>query len=171
MIRAKKVRLIDENKKQLGVVPIEKALSVAEEKELDLVEVAPNANPPVCRILDYGKYLYDLHKKEQEAKKHQKQVQTKEIKFRPKISIHDYSFKVRHIERFLKEGNKVKVTVMLRGREKAKPELADKIIERVFEDIKDLGKQDGRIRRQPWAVSVLLSPIKSGERDAKAENT
>ncbi len=171
MITAKKVRLIDEDKKQIGVVPIEKALSVAEEKELDLVEVAPNAKPPVCRILDYGKYLYDLHKKEQEAKKHQKQVQTKEIKFRPKISIHDYSFKVRHIERFLKEGNKVKVTVMLRGRERAKPELADQIIERVFEDVKDLGKKDGRERRQPWAVSALLSPIKSGERDAKAENT
>ncbi len=171
MITAKKVRLIDENKEQIGVVPIERALSAAEEKELDLVEVAPNAKPPVCRILDYGKYLYDLHKKEQEAKKHQKQVQTKEIKFRPKISIHDYSFKVRHIERFLKEGNKVKVTVMLRGRERAKPELADQILKRVFEDVKDLGKQDGRVRRQPWAVSALLSPIKSGERDAKAENT
>ncbi|MGM0465056.1 MAG: translation initiation factor IF-3 [Acidobacteriota bacterium] len=170
-IRARKVRLIDENKKQVGIVPIEKALSLAQEKDLDLVEVAPNAKPPVCRVLDYGKYLYDLHKKEQEAKKHQKQVQTKEIKFRPKISIHDYSFKVRHIERFLKEGNKVKVTVMLRGREKAKPELADKIIERVFEDVKDLGKQDGKVRRQPWAVSTLLSPIKSGERDAKTENT
>ncbi|MFW6123927.1 MAG: translation initiation factor IF-3 [Acidobacteriota bacterium] len=171
MIKARKVRLIDENKKQIGIVPIEKALSVAQEKDLDLVEVAPNAKPPVCRVLEYGKYLYDLHKKEQEAKKHQKQVQTKEIKFRPKISIHDYSFKVRHIKRFLKEGNKVKVTVMLRGREKAKPELADDIIERVFEDVKNLGKQDGKVRRQPWAVSTLLSPIKSGERDAKTENT
>jgi translation initiation factor IF-3 len=170
MITAKQVRLIDENKEQIGVVPIEKALLIAQEKDLDLVEVAPKAKPPVCRVLDYGKYLYELHKKEQEAKKHQRQVQTKEIKFRPKISIHDYSFKVRHIERFLREGNKVKVTVMLRGREKSRPELADNIIERVFGDVKSLGKQDGQVKKQPWAVSALLTPIKSGEKDAKSEN-
>lgn len=139
---------------------------------MDLVEVAPRENPPVCRIMDYGKFLYELHKKAQEAKKHQKQIQVKEIKFRPKISIHDYTFKIRHVKRFLEEGNKVKITVMLRGREKAKPELADGILERVFEDVQELGHQDGTIRRQSWAASVLLSPTKAGGgKDAKAQNT
>lgn len=143
---------------------------MARERNLDLVEVAPQARPPVCRIMDYGKYLYEIHKKAQEAKKHQKQVQVKEIKFRPKISIHDYTFKLRHVQRFLKEGNKVKVTVMLRGREKAKPELAHIILDRVFEDIQDLGIRDGSIRTQPWAVSAVASPTKSGEKDAKVKN-
>ncbi len=158
--------MIDENKEQVGIVDIKEALARANEADLDLVEVAPNANPPVCRVMDYGKYLYELHKKAQEAKKHQKQVQVKEIKFRPKISGHDYDFKMRHVQRFLKEGNKVKITVMLRGREKAKPELAHGIIDRVLEDVKDLGTQDAKIRRQPWAVSTLLAPIKTGEKNA-----
>ncbi len=147
------------------------ALDIAGEKGLDLVEIAPQANPPVCRIMNYGKFLYELHKKQHEAKKHQKQVHVKEIKFRPKISIHDYTFKVRHVQRFLTDGNKVKITVMLRGREKAKPELADGIFERVFEDVRDLGFQDGVIRRQHWAASVLLSPTKSGGKDAKTKDT
>jgi translation initiation factor IF-3 len=144
---------------------------MAKDRNLDLVEVAPKANPPVCRIMDYGKFLYELHKKEHEAKKHQKQVQIKEIKFRPKISIHDYTFKMRHVERFLRDGNKVKITVMLRGREKAKPELAHKILDRVFEDIKELGQRDGTIRTQPWAVSALLVATKSGGKDAKTKHT
>jgi len=150
---------------------IQEALAQAKEKGLDLVEVAPLANPPVCRIMDYGKFLYEQHKKEHEAKKHQKQIQVKEIKFRPKISIHDYTFKIRHVLRFLKEGNKVKITVMLRGREKAKPELAHLILNRVFEDVKEFGQRDGSIRSQSWAVSTLLSPVKSGGKDAKTKNT
>ena len=170
MIRTKEVRLIDENKEQLGIKLLDEALSLAGERDLDLVEIAPQAVPPVCRIMDYGKFLYELHKKEHEAKKHQKQIQVKEIKFRPKISIHDYTFKVRHVQRFLKDGNKVKITIMLRGREKAKPELADQIFERVFEDTKDLGFQDGAVRRQPWAVSTLLSPTKAGGKDAKTKD-
>jgi len=171
MIRAKEVRIIDENKQQVGVMPLKEALSMANDRSMDLVEVAPQANPPVCRIMDYGKFLYELHKKAQEAKKHQKQVHIKEIKFRPKISIHDYNFKMRHVARFLKEGNKVKITVMLRGREKAKPELAHQILDRVFEDIKELGQQDGEIRTQPWAVSALLTAVKSGGKDAKTKDT
>jgi translation initiation factor IF-3 len=170
MINAKEVRIIDEDKKQIGVLPLKDALALAKEKDLDLVEVAPQATPPVCRIMDYGKFLYELHKKAHEAKKHQKQIQIKEIKFRPKISIHDYTFKIRHVQRFLKEGNKVKITVMLRGREKAKPELAHTIIDRVFEDVQELGFQDGSVRTQPWAVSVLLSPKKSGDKDAKIKD-
>ncbi len=171
MIRSKEVRIIDENKQQVGVLSLADALSMAEDRNLDLVEVAPQAVPPVCRIMDYGKYLYELHKKAHEAKKHQKQVHIKEIKFRPKISIHDYNFKMRHVERFLKDGNKVKITVMLRGREKARPELAHHILDRVLEDIKELGQQDGEIRTQPWAVSALLSAIKSGGKDAKTKDT
>ena len=171
MIREKEVRIIDEDKNQLGVMPTYQALDLAKERGLDLVEVAPSAVPPVCRIMDYGKFLYEQHKKAHEAKKHQKQIQIKEIKFRPKISIHDYTFKMRHVQRFLEEGNKVKITVMLRGREKAKPELARKILYRVFEDIKDLGHQDGQVRSQSWAVSSLLSPNKPGGKDAKAKNT
>ncbi len=170
MIKAKEVRIVDEDKKQLGVFAHEEALNLAKEKGLDLVEVAPQAVPPVCRIMDYGKYLYELHKKAQEAKKHQKQIQVKEIKFRPKISIHDYNFKIRHVHRFLKEGNKVKITVMLRGREKAKPELARQILDRVFEDVEELGHQDGDVRVQPWAVSTMLSPGKSGGKDAKTKD-
>lgn len=150
---------------------LQKALDLAKDRNLDLVEVAPSAKPPVCRIMDYGKFLYELHKKAHEAKKHQKQIQIKEIKFRPKISIHDYTFKMRHVERFLKDGNKVKITVMLRGREKAKPELAHLILDRVFEDIKELGQQDGTIRTQPWAVSALLTATKSGGKDAKTKDT
>jgi len=171
MIRSKEVRLVDENKEQIGVRSIEEALSLAQDRGLDLVEVAPQANPPVCRIMDYGKFLYELHKKAHEAKKHQKQVQLKEIKFRPKISIHDYNFKIRHVQRFLKEGNKVKITVMLRGREKAKPELAHAILDRVFVDVQDLGFKDGDVRMQPWAVSALLSPTRYGDKDAKTKNT
>ena len=165
------MRIIDEDKKQVGVLSLQEALAMARDRNLDLVEVAPQANPPVCRIMDYGKFLYELHKKAHEAKKHQKQIQIKEIKFRPKISIHDYAFKMRHVERFLKDGNKVKITVMLRGREKAKPELAHQILDRVFEDIKELGQQDGTIRTQPWAVSALLTATKTGGKDAKTKDT
>lgn len=170
MIQARELRIIDEDKKQVGVLSLKDALSLADEKGMDLVEIAPQANPPVCRIMDYGKFLYELHKKAHEAKKHQKQIQIKEIKFRPKISIHDYNFKIRHVQRFLGEGNKVKITVMLRGREKAKPELAIKILDRVFADVHELGQRDGNIRTQPWAVSALVSPIKTGEKDAKIKN-
>jgi len=101
MIRAREVRIIDENKEQIGVKPLSEAIAIAQDRGLDLVEVAPQANPPVCRVMDYGKFLYELHKKAHEAKKHQKQIQVKEIKFRPKISIHDYNFKIRHVKRFL----------------------------------------------------------------------
>ncbi len=170
MIRAREVRIIDEEKKQVGILSVNEALALAQERDLDLVEVAPQANPPVCRIMDYGKFLYEQHKKAQEAKKHQKNVQVKEIKFRPKISIHDYTFKIRHVQRFLNEGNKVKITVMLRGREKAKPELAHIILDRVFADVEDLGQRDGNIRTQPWAVSALLIPLKSGDKDAKTKD-
>ncbi len=170
MIQAKEIRVIDDEKKQLGVLSSAQALAIAREKGLDLVEIAPTAAPPVCRIMDYGKFLYELHKKEHEAKKHQKQIQIKEIKFRPKISVHDYDFKMRHIVRFLGEGDKVKVTVMLRGREKQRPEMGVQVLKKVLESVTGIGTQDGDIRRQDWAVSVLLVSSKLGGKDAKTKN-
>jgi len=170
MIQSKEIRVIDEAKQQLGILPTHQALTLARERGLDLVEIAPQAAPPVCRIMDYGKFLYELHKKEHEAKKHQKQVQIKEIKFRPKISIHDYDFKMRHVKRFIDEGNKVKITVMLRGRERQKPELGQQVLDRIMTDVKDIAHQDGDTRKQDWAVSALIVPSKLGGKDAKAKN-
>jgi translation initiation factor IF-3 len=171
MIHAREIRVLDDEKQQLGVLPVPEALAIARQKGLDLVEIAPQADPPVCRIMDYGKFLYELHKKEHDAKKHQKQVQIKEIKFRPKISIHDYSFKMKHVVRFLEEGNKVKITIMLRGRERSRPEMGQQVLARIVEDVGALGHQDGGVRKQDWAVSALLVPVKvSGGKDAKAKN-
>ena len=170
MIPAKEVRVIDEEKNALGVLPTSQAIQMARERGLDLVEIAPTAQPPVCKITDYGKFLYEQHKKDHEAKKHQKQIQIKEIKFRPKISVHDYDFKMNHVKRFLGEGNKVKITVMLRGREKQKPELGYQVLDRVLTDVKEMATQDGSARKQDWAVSALLVPTKSGGKDAKAKN-
>jgi translation initiation factor IF-3 len=170
MIGAKEVRVIDEEKNALGVLPTSQAIQMARERGLDLVEIAPTAQPPVCKITDYGKFLYEQHKKDHEAKRHQKQIQIKEIKFRPKISIHDYDFKLKHVKRFLGEGNKVKITVMLRGREKQKPELGYQVLDRVLADVKEMATQDGSARKQDWAVSALLVPTKLGGKDAKAKN-
>jgi translation initiation factor IF-3 len=170
MIRAQEIRVIDEEKKQVGVISVPEALDLARQRGYDLVEIAPEANPPVCRIMDYGKFLYEQHKKEHEAKKHQKHIQLKEIKFRPKISIHDYNFKMKHVIRFLEEGNKVKVTIMIRGRERAKPELAQQLMARIMEDVHDYGRQDGDMRKQDWALSALLVSAKSGGKDAKAKD-
>jgi translation initiation factor IF-3 len=170
MIHAREIRVLDDEKQQLGVLPVPEALALARQKGLDLVEIAPQANPPVCRIMDYGKFLYELHKKEHEAKKHQKQVQIKEIKFRPKISVHDYSFKMKHVVRFLEEGNKVKITIMLRGRERSRPEMGQQVLFRILGDVGPLGHQDGDVRKQDWAVSALLVPVKQGGKDAKTKD-
>jgi translation initiation factor IF-3 len=170
MIPAREVRVIDEERNALGVMPTVQAIQLARERGLDLVEIAPTADPPVCKITDYGKFLYEQHKKDHEAKKHQKQIQIKEIKFRPKISIHDYDFKMKHVRRFLVEGNKVKITVMLRGREKQKPELGYQVLDRVLADVKEMATQDGSARKQDWAVSALLVPTKVGGKDAKIKN-
>ena len=170
MIYAKEIRVIDEDKKQIGILTPAEALSLARQKGLDLVEISAEANPPVCRIMDYGKFLYELHKKEHEAKRHQKLIQLKEIKFRPKISIHDYDFKMKHVKRFLEEGNKVKITIMIRGRERSKPELAYNLMDRILADSQSFGKQDGDMRKQDWALSLQLVSAKSGGKDAKAKN-
>jgi translation initiation factor IF-3 len=162
-IRARQVRVIDEEGNQLGIMSPQDAMREAEEKELDLVEVAPKANPPVCRIMDYGKYLYQQAKRAKESKKHQHTVSLKEIKYRPKIDIHDFDYKTNHVREFLSEGNKVKVTVMFRGREMAHPEFGKDILERVVEGTKDLlgeTPNTANLRLEGRNMSLVLSPAK-----------
>jgi translation initiation factor IF-3 len=138
MIRARQVRVVDENGEQLGIMDPRDAIREAESKELDLVEVAPNASPPVCRVMDYGKYKYEQKRRERESRKHQHTVSVKEIKFRPKIDKHDFEFKANHVREFLAEGNKVKITIMFRGREMAHPEFGREILQKVVEEVQDL---------------------------------
>jgi len=136
----------------------EEALKVGEARGLDLVEVAPNAKPPVCRIMDYGKYRYEQSKKAQEAKKHQKTIQVKEVKFRPKIDDHDYEFKMKHAARFLKAHNKVKATVMFRGREVTHPELGEEILNRLRKDLGDLATVERPPKLEGYTMTMILSP-------------
>jgi translation initiation factor IF-3 len=144
------VRLVGPDGSQVGIVSTQEALRQAQELDLDLVEVAPQANPPVCRIMDYGKYKYERDIRQKEARKKQSKIEVKEIKFRPKIDPHDYATKKGHVERFLRAGARVKVTIMFRGREMAHTELGRKILDRLVEDLTDLAvveaapKQDGR---------------------------
>jgi translation initiation factor IF-3 len=167
-IRAREVLLIAEDGEQLGVKPLPEALTIARERELDLVEVAPNANPPVCRIMDFRRHQYEEQQRRKESRRKATQVVIKEMKFRPKIDIHDYTTKMRHVERFLAEGNKVKLTIMFRGREMAHPELGRKILDRVAEDVSDIAivesapKQDGR------NMTMVLHPTNKGKSKPKA---
>ncbi|MBO0838049.1 MAG: translation initiation factor IF-3, partial [Actinobacteria bacterium] len=149
-IRVPEVRLVGPAGEQIGIVAINDALRLAQEADLDLVEVAPMARPPVAKLMDYGKFKYESALKARESRKNQAQTVIKEIKLRPKIDPHDYGTKKGHVERFLKQGDKVKVTIMFRGREQSRPELGFKLLQRLAGDISDLGfveaapKQDGR---------------------------
>jgi translation initiation factor IF-3 len=144
------VRLVGPNGEQVGIVPVQDALRLAEEAQLDLVEVAPTARPPVAKLMDYGKYKYESAVKARESRRNQSNTIIKEIKLRPKIDPHDYETKKGHVVRFLKGGDKVKVTIMFRGREQSRPELGRRLLARLAEDVQDLGavesqpKQDGR---------------------------
>ncbi len=138
-IRAPRVRLVDENGGQLGIKTRDEAMAYAESRNLDLVEVAPNADPPVCRVMDYGKYRYEQEQKAKTARKHQTQINVKEIKFRPKIGVHDYETKKGHVMRFLRDRAKVKVTIMFRGREATHPERGRDLLMRLADDVKELG--------------------------------
>jgi translation initiation factor IF-3 len=158
MIRVREVRVISPEGEQLGILPIEEALALARERDLDLVEVAPNERPPVCRIMDYGKYKYQQAKRSQEAKKRQRVIQTKEIKLRPKTEEHDYQFKMRHARRFLEEGNKVKVTILFRGREMDHIDLGQRILDRVITDCKDLSAVEQPPRMEGQTLTLLLAP-------------
>ena len=133
------MRLIDENGEQVGIVPTADALERARERDLDLVEVAAQSKPPVCRILDYSKYKYEQEQKAKAARKHQQQVNVREIKLRPKIAQHDYETKRGHVERFLKQHDKVKVTIMFRGREQSHPERGRMLLDRLLQDVSEIG--------------------------------
>jgi translation initiation factor IF-3 len=169
-IRASKVRLIDEEKKQIGIVPIKEALEYAEKKELDLVEISPKANPPVCRILDYGKYLYSLQKKAHEAQKQQRRVHIKEIKFTPAIGEHDIEVKLRKIKQFLEDGNKVKVTIWLRGRQKRKPEMMGVMTEKIMDILKDISEIESPPKREKFSCHILIGQKKGGK-NVQAKDT
>jgi translation initiation factor IF-3 len=167
-IRVPEVRLVGPNGEQVGIVRVEDALRLAAESDLDLVEVAPMAKPPVAKLMDFGKFKYEAAIKEREARKNQVNTVIKEIKFRPKIDPHDYATKKGHVERFLKAGDKVKVTIMFRGREQSRPELGYRLLQRLASDIGDLGfvestpKQDGR------NMIMVIGPTKK-KAEAKAE--
>ncbi len=152
------MRLIDTEGEQLGIVSLQEALRKAEEEGLDLVEVAPNANPPVCRIMDYGKYKYQQQKKLQEAKKKQTQSQLKEVKLRPKIEEHDFQFKLKHIRRFLKEGSRVKVTMRFKGREIVHTDLAKSVLVRIVKEVEEISRLEKSAFMQGRIMIMILAP-------------
>lgn len=156
-IRVREIRVIDDTGQQLGIMPPPQALAIARQKGLDLVEISPTAMPPVCRIMDYGKYQYQEQKRSREAKKHQKVIEVKEIKFRPKVDEHDYQFKKKHIERFLAEGDKVKATVFFRGREMAHPEIGHRILMRLLEELAEVAMPETMPRQEGNQMHTILS--------------
>lgn len=158
MIRISPVRVIGDDGQQLGVLPIEEALARAEEKGLDLVEVAPTARPPVVKIMDYGKFKFEEAKAARAAKKKQHVIQIKEVKYRPGIDDHDFDFKTRHAREFLAEGNKVKVTMMFRGRQMARPDMGKAVLDRVAEALADVGKIEFEARLEGRNMTMVLAP-------------
>lgn len=162
MIRAKEVRVVDEEGGQVGIMTPEQALAVAQERNLDLVEVAPSANPPVCRIMNYGKFQYQKSKRAHEARKHQKQVVLKEVKFRPKTEEHDYQFKKNHIVRFIGEGNKAKATVVFRGREMTHQEIGRRLMERLVTDLKEIAEVERPPKMEGYSLVTIFMPKKIG---------
>lgn len=157
-IRVSKVRLIDEDGKQVGVIPTNRALDIAREKGLDLVLVSPNSNPPVARIMDYGKYKYEATKKAKDARQKQKKTQLKQMKFRPKIDVHDYQTKLKHLRRFLKEGHKVRVTIMFKGREMAFTDKGKEILDKIANDLQDIATVEGKPRLEGRDMWLNLRP-------------
>ena len=163
-IRAREVRVIGQDGSQLGIMTPDQALRIATEGGLDLVEVSPDAVPPVCRILDYGKYRYQLNKKAQEAKKKQKIIQVKEVKFRPKTDEHDYEFKKNNIIRFLTKGKKVKATVIFRGRENMHRDIGYRILSRLRQEVGDFGIVENEPRQEGPFLDMILAPKKWSEK-------
>src|SRR5205823_394599 len=159
-IRSPQVRLVGPDGSQIGIISTQDALKRAQDLDLDLVEVAPQAQPPVCRIMDYGKYKYEKDIRQKEARKKQARIEVKEIKFRPKIDPHDYATKKGHVERFLKQGARVKVTIMFRGREMAHTELGRKILDRLVEDLKDLAVVDAYPKLDGRNMVMVIAPTR-----------
>jgi translation initiation factor IF-3 len=166
-IRAREVRVIDDEGQQLGIMPPYEAIRKAREKNLDLVEISPTAQPPVCRIMDYGKFLYQQEKKEREAKKHQKTITVKEVKFRINVDDHDYETKKNHVLRFLGEGDKVKATIFFRGREMTRTSLGRQILERLIKDVEPEAIVEFRPRQEGNTLHAILAPKKSDKEREK----
>jgi translation initiation factor IF-3 len=165
------VRLIGESGEQLGVLPLTQALQMANERDLDLVEVAPNVNPPVCRLLDYGKFRYEQAKKERQAHKHQKVVEVSQIRLRPGTDVHDVESKVRLAKRLLEKGNKVKILVIFRGRQIVHPELGRELLERVAKSLEGMAKVERPLLLEGRNMSLILAPgqkTQRGKVDAQA---
>lgn len=158
-LRAKEVRLISPTGEQLGVKSLTEALRIALEYDLDLVEVAPQADPPVCRIMDYSKYRYEQELKEKKARKHQTSTVVKEIKLRPKIEDHDFNVKKKHVTRFLEGGARVKVTIMFRGRELAHTDIGRRLLDRLAEEVKDLGAVESSPKLDGRNMIMVLAPL------------
>jgi translation initiation factor IF-3 len=165
-IRVQQVRLIGADGEQLGIVDTPEALKRAQEADLDLVEVAPNSKPPVTRLLDYSKYKYEQEQKQKQARKHQQQVNVREIKLRPKIANHDYETKKGHVERFLRQQDKVKITIMFRGREQAHPERGRALLQRLYEDLDGLAVIESEPLQEGRNMSMLLAPGKDAVKEA-----
>jgi translation initiation factor IF-3 len=157
-IRAPEVRVITSDGKQAGILSLKEAMKLAEEQGLDLVEVAPNASPPVCRIMNYGKYKYQQNKRTHDARKHQTVIHVKEVKLRPRTEEHDFQFKLRHAQRFLSEGNKVKISVLFRGREMAYPEFGMEVLNRFIDGVKDLVVVEQAPRLEGRNMVTILAP-------------
>ncbi|MEZ5714486.1 MAG: translation initiation factor IF-3 [Paracoccaceae bacterium] len=158
-IRAPEIRLIGADGENLGVVTPERALDLAEEAGLDLVEISPNATPPVCKIMDFGKFKYETQKREAEARKKQKVIEVKEVKFRPNTDTHDYDVKMRSVLKFLGGGDKVKVTLRFRGREMAHQNLGRELLERVAEDVKEAGKIESMPKMEGRQMVMMIGPL------------
>ena len=161
MIRAAEIRLIDHEGENAGVVDPSRAMEMAEEVGLDLVEISPNANPPVCKIMDFGKFKYESQKKANEAKKKQKVIEVKEVKFRPNIDTHDYDVKMRNVTKFLEGGDKVKVTLRFRGREMAHQELGRDLLQKIAGDIEGLGKIEAMPKMEGRQMIMVAAPVKT----------
>ncbi|MBR1819463.1 MAG: translation initiation factor IF-3 [Neisseriaceae bacterium] len=168
-ITAKEVRLVSKDGEQLGIVPLKEALRLADEADVDLVEIAPNAKPPVCKIMDFGKYRYEQSKKRDEARKKQKQVQIKEIKFRPGTDEGDYQIKMRNIRRFLADGDKVKVTLRFRGREMAHQHLGAQLLQRVEEDLIEEAQVEQRPKMEGRQMVMMIAQKKTTAKGQKAD--
>ena len=165
-IQAQEVRVVGPDGEQLGIMPIRDALEKSQEMNLDLVEVAPNAKPPVCKVMDYGKFRYQQQKRAHEAKKKQTVIQLKEVKIRPKIDDHDYQFKLQHVRRFLTGGDKAKISVVFRGREIVHKDLGQKLLERFIEDTEDIGEIENLPKMEGRSMTLILI-AKSQKKDKK----
>lgn len=169
VIRVKECRLIAYDGSQLGIYPIEQAQRIADNEGYDLVEIAPQAQPPVCRIMDYGKFKYDQAIKAKQARKNQSKIETKEMKFRPKIDIGDYTTKKKHVMRFLAAGSKVKITIMFRGREMSHPEQGLSILERLADDLKDVAVIENQPKMEGRNMHMLIAPLPQTVKKKKEE--